>query len=71
MNTRKPSLTEVQSLLDMLKTPGWQLYEEFISSYINEYIASSIPRNQLVGMKMAVTAIKDFTSESIKKLKIS
>lgn len=71
MNTRKLTLTEVQSLLDMLKTPGWRLYEEFICSYINEYIASSIPRNQLVGMKMAVNSIKEFTSESIKKLKIS
>ncbi len=45
-------------LREMVNSDNWQLFEEFINAYIFEYIDSSLPRDQLIGMKKAVHLLK-------------
>ena len=57
-------LYKAHKLNDMFKTESWQIYEAFINTYICEYIASSVPRDQLIGMKHAISAVKKFTNDT-------
>lgn len=62
---KETSLYKAHKLHDMLKSEAWSIYEGFINAYICEYIASSVPREQLIGMKQAISEVKKFTIEMI------
>ena len=65
MSILNNDLYKAHKLNEMFQSEGWKIYEDFINAYICEYIASSLPRNQLIGMKYAISEIKKFTIDTI------
>ena len=53
-------------LAELIKSESWKLFEEFIDTYICNYIDSSLPRDQLIGMRKSVHLVKKFVDETVK-----
>lgn len=47
-------------LAEMLETDGWKVFQNIIETYIVEYIGSSVPRDQLIGLKLALSLPEDY-----------
>ena len=58
-------LYKAHKLNEMFQSEAWAFYEDFINAYICDYIASSLPRAQLIGMKYALSAVKKFTIDTL------
>jgi len=41
-------------LRELVQSAGWKVYEEFIKDYVFEYLSSSLNKDTLNGLKLAI-----------------